>query len=385
MDDVHRQAIVHPGDTVIPCCLALAEHSQLSSREFLDAVVRGYEVVIRLGLASGVGHYRTWYATSTCGVFGAAAAAAFLLRLPASGVVDALGHAGMMTGGLWQCRLEPTPSKQIATAHAALSGLLAAQFAAAGAKGPAHILEGPLGFFSAACPGSNPAAVTAEHPGWLIHEVSFKPWAACRHVHPAIEAALQLHDEGVDITSVQAVEIRAYRDAIAFADNPRPTTAHQARFSLQHCVAAALKDGDLSLSHAAPAALGDPALARLRDKTTLVEDAAMTAGYPARFAGAVSLLLSDGSRRSATVLSAKGDPENPMSPGAIRRKAEGLFAVAGHDAAAARRLASLALGLAKTTHPQDLGSGLRRSHPKPSLSAAPRQPFGSEPRPRYAL
>ena len=75
MDDVHRASVLHPGATVIPAALAVAQREQRSGLDFLTAVILGYEVCIRIGEAVGRSHYYYWHNTSTCGVFGAAAAA----------------------------------------------------------------------------------------------------------------------------------------------------------------------------------------------------------------------------------------------------------------------------------------------------------------------
>ena len=72
MDDVHRTAILHPGPVVIPAVLAAAEAGGLTGAAFLDAVVRGYEAMIRVGRSVGPTHYNHWHNTGSCGPFGAA-------------------------------------------------------------------------------------------------------------------------------------------------------------------------------------------------------------------------------------------------------------------------------------------------------------------------
>ncbi|MEO6800719.1 MAG: MmgE/PrpD family protein, partial [Rhodanobacter sp.] len=192
MDDVHRGAILHPGPVVIPLAVAACEACEAGATQLLDAVVRGYETTIRIGRALGVGHYRYWHPTSTAGAFGAAAAAVSVFGLDAEATADALGTAGSRTGGLWQMRHEAVPTKSIHNAEAARSGWLAAQLAAAGVTGPRYILEGPQGLFAATAPDAQPERVIAADSDWLIHSTSLKPWPACRHAHPAIDALLDL-------------------------------------------------------------------------------------------------------------------------------------------------------------------------------------------------
>ena len=329
MDDLHRTSIVHPGDVVIPAALAVAERDGIAAAPFLDAVVAGYEVAVRVGLAAGRGHYRYWYPTATCGVFGAAAAAAALRGLDAGGMADALGQAGMQASGLWQCRVEPTHAKQLAAGRAAQSGVIAADLAKLGLTGPRRILEGTHGFFAATCPDAEPERAAAE-PGapWKMLETSFKPWPACRHAHPVIEAVLGLRD-GLEGGAVAGIDIFTYREAVEFCDKPVPESADDARFSLQHCAALALVKGAPELADFEAEGLADAAVAALRAKVAVKEDAEFTKDFPRRYGARIEVRLGDGTHRRASVATAKGDPENPMSGAEIEAKAHANMAAAG--------------------------------------------------------
>ena len=81
LDDVHRDAAIHPGVVVIPATLAVAEATRCGAREFLGGIVAGYEVMARVGWMLGPSHYHQWHTTSTSGCFGAAAAAGFVWGL----------------------------------------------------------------------------------------------------------------------------------------------------------------------------------------------------------------------------------------------------------------------------------------------------------------
>ncbi len=301
MDDLHRVSIVHPGSVVIPTALAVAQREEAGSIAFLDAVVRGYEAAARIGAAVGPGHYRYWHNTATCGVFGAAAAAASLLNLGLDNTVHAFGHAGTQASGLWQCSIEPTHSKHVHTARAAEGGMVAADLAALGFAAASQILEGSHGLFSATCPDPEPDAVAADPGGpWKIHETSFKPWPACRHAHPVIEGALRLRDD-LPLDAVTAVQTKTYGDAITFCDNPAPATPLEARFSLQHCIAVALIGGPPGLADFEPPAIADPRLVALRAKMAVAEDDAFTRAFPQRYGAELRVSLADGSTRDVEV------------------------------------------------------------------------------------
>ncbi|MGB3553281.1 MAG: MmgE/PrpD family protein, partial [Jannaschia sp.] len=241
MDDLHRAAILHAGDTVCPAALAVGLRGDGTGASLLDAVVRGYEAAIRIGRVAASGGYTPFYNSGTCGVFGAAMAAADLEGLTEEGMADALAQAAMQAAGIWQCRLEPGFSKQLACAHAARAGVLSARLGAVGFTGPRRILTGRLGFFASFYPAAEMATLTAPTVGWAIEEVSVKPYPACRHTHPAIAAALDLRD--CLSSPPDALELRTYGAALAFCDAPRPETDDEARFSLQHAVAVTLIHG----------------------------------------------------------------------------------------------------------------------------------------------
>jgi len=323
MDDVHREAVLHPGPVVIPAALALAAERDASGAALLDAVIRGYEAEIRLGRALGGGHYRYFHPTASCGGFGAAAACASLLGLEGEAMADALGNAASVAGGLWRCRHEAVATKQWHTAHAAACGLDAARLAARGVTGPRAILEGEQGFFVGLAPAADRARVLAEADApWLIHETSFKPWPACRHAHAAIDAALLLRAQGV--VAPRAIVVRTYADAIAFCDRPAPNSEVEAKFSLQHAVAVTLLDGPPPLSAFAAEALARADVAALRARVRIEEDRALTAAYPRHFGAEVA---ADGA--ACRVADALGDPENPLVPSAVLEKARSLLRHAG--------------------------------------------------------
>jgi len=354
MDDIHRTAILHPGPVVVPAALALAEREGVTATALLDAVVRGYEAVIRVGAAVGPNHYKYWHNTATCGPFGAAAAACALLALPSRRWVDAFGNAGTQAAGLWQVRHEPVMSKQLHNGRAAHGGLLAADLARAGFTGPASILEGPQGFFAAMCPGADPHAVVREPASrWKIHDTSFKPWPACRHAHAAIDAALALRAK-IDRSPVRRIAVRTYRDALAFCDCPEPRTPLDAKFSLQHSVAVALADGPPPLAAFEPVAIARPDVAALRALVEVAEVEPYVAAYPAHYGAEVEIELADGARHVARVPDALGDPENPLDEAGICAKALALMGAGGLDAERAGKLAAACLALATGGKVSDL-------------------------------
>ena len=368
LDDVHREAVVHPGDTVVPAVLAMAQRENASPQALLDALVVGYETGILLGLLSGPSHYAQWYSTATTGVFASAMACARLLGLDVTRTQHALALAGMQSAGVWQCRLEPGLAKQMATGHSAQAGLVAADMAAAGMTGPLSILEGPLGWLQAT--GGLLDAGRAESllqgalkAPWRLHEVSFKPWPACRHVHPAIECALKLHAQGLSAERIEHLHLETYAVALSFADQPSPQTPLQGKFSLQHGVAWSLCHGSFGLPATTPEALTEPNCARLRERMVLSSGAAQDQAYPQRFGAKLHALLTDGQTWVSEVSSVLGDPENPLRPEQVTDKARTLLLASGWQTETAQALVDHILAMPQSGSVGDLWAFLQMRVP----------------------
>ncbi|OYU16276.1 MAG: MmgE/PrpD family protein [Alphaproteobacteria bacterium PA4] len=335
MDDVDRQGRLHPGPVLWPVALSAVRDEAgrggaARMADLLDGGVRGYEAMISIGRMFDDHHYALWHPTATAGGFGAAAAAASVFGLTPAETVAALGNAGSVAGGLWRMRHEPVMTKALHAAHAGLSALWFARLARQGFTGPARILEGEQGVFAAMTRA--PRAV-ADSAGWRLHEISFKPYPACRHAHPAIDAALQL---GAALGGDAPIRVETYGDALRFCDKPHPVSAIEAKFSLQHAVAVVAAKGVPQLADFEPAALADFATARARVSVGIAAD--LDAAYPAHFGARIFV-----GEWVALAADALGDPECPVSRADLVAKLTALVAWGGLPAGEAERAVALVL------------------------------------------
>ncbi|WP_397602671.1 MmgE/PrpD family protein [Sphingorhabdus sp.] len=331
MDDIHRSSILHPGAVIWSAVLIASDDDPADFNNFLDAAVRGYEATIAIGATFDKQHYAYYHNTSTAGKMGAAAAAASVYQLTRKQTVDALGNAGSSTGGLWQMRHEDTMTKQFHISQAAHTGHWPAWLAQGGMTGPRFILEGPQGVYAATCKKPKPMEFPKR---WRIWDVSFKPWGACRHAHPAIDGALELQELLGNLDGEIVVE--TYADAIAFCDNPHPKTPHQAKFSLQHAVAIVATSGVPTLADFEPAAI--KRLAKTRARVSVHECKDITARYPQHYGARVRC-----QQQAVELIDTLGDPERPMSEILIIDKARTLMAWGGLTEKQANKAVKLAL------------------------------------------
>ena len=144
-DDTHLRTVIHPAAPVAPALFSISELRPVSGRELLHALILGIETECRIGIAISPAHYRRgWHITSTCGVFGAAAATGRLLGLDRQRMVWAIGNAAAQSAG--PIETLGSMAKSISVGNAARNGLAAALLAEQGFTGPEQAIEGTYGF-----------------------------------------------------------------------------------------------------------------------------------------------------------------------------------------------------------------------------------------------
>ncbi len=174
-DDLHNSSVFHPATVIFSPALAVAQSLGISGREFLVAVIAGYEVGIRIGEFMGRSHYKIFHTTGTVGSLAAAAAVGRLLKLSPEQMLHAFGSAGTQAAGLWEFLKDAADSKQLHTAHAAGTGLMSAYLAKEGFTGAQQILEGKQGMAAGMSIDSDLSKLNAGlHQRWATLETSFK-------------------------------------------------------------------------------------------------------------------------------------------------------------------------------------------------------------------
>ena len=326
VDDLHKASVVHPACVTIPAAIALSQDQPTSGIEFLRAILFGFEACTRVGMAVGKEHYKVWHNTATCGTFGGAMTAATLLALSDEECMYALGNAGTQSAGLWEFLNTGAMSKHLHAGRAAEAGIVSAQLAKLGFTGPPSVLEGPQGFFAGACPDPDPDAVLRDPDApWQVHSTSIKPWPSCRHTHPVIDAALELSGK-IKVKDIDYVDVIGYQAAIDVCNRPNPETEYEAKFSLQHCVAVSLLDGENVFASYNSSARDRADGLRSRIKVSAGEG--YSAAYPENWGGEVTVHLRDGGEITATRNACKGDPELPLDREQMILKARELLAFA---------------------------------------------------------
>ncbi|WP_029005852.1 MmgE/PrpD family protein [Azorhizobium doebereinerae] len=278
-DDTHAASSLHPSAPVVSAALAAAEMTGADTRTFLAAVVAGYEVCCRLGLAvDPTAHYaRGFHPTATTGVFAAAAAAGRIFGLDADRMVTAFGIAGSQAAGSLQFLANGAWTKRYQVGAAAMNGLVAASLALDGFKGSIEALEGTHGFFQGYSGAPRPEeAVKGLGQHWETLEIALKPYPSCRYTHAALDGLLALRAElGLKAEDIRAVTVGLHPNGITLtgaplADKRRARTVVDGQFSMPFTAAVALDQGSFGWDDYRR--LGDPGLDALADRIDVVRD-----------------------------------------------------------------------------------------------------------------
>jgi 2-methylcitrate dehydratase PrpD len=364
-DDTHTDSIVHGSAIVAPVAMALAESRKASGEDLLAAFVAGWEVAARVGLASrGSFHKRGFHTTSIAGVFGAAAAAARMLRLDEGRAVHALGLAGSQASGINEYLSNSSSAKALHTGWSAHAGILAAQLAQAGMTGPESVFEGRDGVLRAyGLPEEcDRAALDADLGSrWESTRISIKPYPCCHFAHAFVDCVGALLGKGVRASEVAALhcvvpEIELALICEPFAPKLKPATPYAAKFSLPYVIAARMADGRLDHASFEPSAISRPEVLELAARVTYRVARPGETPFPRTFPGWVEATLADGRKVVERLDVNRGHPDNPLTLEEVgakfRDNAAGALGAAGAD-----RVVSL-VGALPRTRPAELARAL---------------------------
>ena len=248
LDDMYKVGIYHPSVTSVTAALAIAGKKKVTGKEFVTAVVMGYEISNRISKACNPSHYKHFHTSATVGCFCAAMTAAKLLECTQEQIVWALGLAGAQAGGLQECN--KNSAQFLHLGFAARSGVLAALLAKQNIDGPARILEGDAGFFKAMTKSEANIEELFSDLGkdYTILENSVKAYPCCGNLFAIIDAALILRERhAIKAEDVLAIEIGTYQVAILNSGNPDPKNVLEAQFSMAYGAASALAKGEFGV------------------------------------------------------------------------------------------------------------------------------------------
>ncbi|WP_172642801.1 MmgE/PrpD family protein [Advenella kashmirensis] len=338
-DDTHDAAVLHAGVSVVPAALAAAQlRGQISGAELIAGVAAGLETISRLGMATKVGIIESGFMyTSLFGHFAATAAAATILRLDRSQIINALGIGYSQVAGNHQVTRDAALTKRMQPGFAAMAALVSVQLAQKGIRGAQATFEGIDGFFRVYLHNQYDPAVLRDGLGarYAFTRLSYKPYPCCRFNHCGIEAALELREElGECIKEIVRIRVGLNRQAYQAVCTPievrrSPQTVVQAQFSIPYTVAAALVDGQVGLGHFAADLHQRKDIIALAQKVEPYVDEEIERSHGRNVSPVViDVELANGRTSRQRVDIPLGHPDRPMSEAIAAAKARDCFKAA---------------------------------------------------------
>ena len=301
-DDTFEGGPVHAGAVIVPAVLAACERHNPDGSMALTGIAVGTEVLCRLSVVVPKAvHKSGFHPTAVFGAMGAAAGVGAALGLNARQIVDALGIAGSMAGGIIEYLAEGAWTKRMHAGWAAQSGIRAALLAKAGFVGPRTVFEGVHGLFNGFAHTANGDydALTRDFgTNWVTDTLAFKPYPCGTMAQPYIDCARRLATRGIaaeDISEIlcEVAEGTVHRLWEPLADKQRPRNGYAAKFAVPYLLATGFVKGGVGLGAFTETAIRDADVLALAAKVKFVIDPDNP--YPNNYTGHIKATMKDGS------------------------------------------------------------------------------------------
>lgn len=325
-DDTHPPTRSHPGTSVVPTALALAEWRQLPGEQMLRAMVLGYDVCARTLLSLDAHRYAQTgrHAGAMGQLFGATAAACALLKLDTRKIRYALSYAAEHVGGI-ATMFRDTEHMEKAYAMGGMpahDGLSAALMASHGFTGVEDVFSGEPNFFTIFIDRANPdEMVKGLGSVFEIMRGGIKRWTVGGPVQGPLHVLYELiRQHGFKADDVERLVARVPVLELKIVDN-----RDMVDISLQHLLAVMLLDGTMTFKAAHDyKRASDPKVLKMRSRIQAIADP----GIPAPVRGwrcVMEVTLKDGRKLTHQTMAAKGSSDNPLDRNEVAEKALDLM------------------------------------------------------------
>ncbi len=345
-DDVHEDAIMHPGVVAIPTALAMAEYvGGLSGREFITAVALGTDFICRCGLATRPGESKLpygWHLTTLYGYMTAAFVAARVMGMDDYAMTNSVGIAYHQSSGNGQPVKDGAHTKRLGPGMAVRGGIASAMMAKRGITGAHNCLEGKAGLYKVYHMGAYSRERLLDELGTRFEgiNVSIKPYPCCRGVHAFCDAGLALAAKyDIRPDDVESILINCGEGTYGLLGSPlevkaTPRNPVDSQFSIVWGVATALARHRVTLDDFTPEAIKSPDILAFTAKTDVQIDHEFDRGDVGIEPARVRVTMKDGGVFTEQVDFPTGAPSHPLSFSDVERKYRSLLEHAGQPISA---------------------------------------------------
>jgi 2-methylcitrate dehydratase PrpD len=264
-------------------------------------------------------HKAGFHPTAIFGAMGAAAGAGAALGLNARQIVDALGIAGSMAGGIIEYLAEGAWTKRMHAGWAAQSGIRAALLARGGFVGPRTVFEGVHGLFNGfahTTKGDYDALTSDFGTRWVTDTLAFKPYPCGTMAQPYIDCARRLAARGIKAEDIKEIVCEVAEGTVhrlwePLADKQRPRNGYSAKFATPYLLATGFVTGGVGLGAFTEQAIRDPRVLALTAKVKFVIDPDNP--YPSNYTGHIRATMNDGSVIEERQPHMRGGAQEPLT------------------------------------------------------------------------
>lgn len=294
-NDTSKIAVCHPGNIIVAVVLSLAEENHASGEKIIEAIVAGYEAMIRFGTFLDGRLNPAWRYTAIFGPVGAAFAAAKICNLDVGQMASAASFACHSCGGVNQWAVSGTGDDVFQNSAGSRNGIFSMRLAQNGAKACPSIIEGAAGIAAAFGIHDGYDILTKKYDDYLINTIIHKPIRSCVFVQNPCQAAYGLLQEHPDVNCENVAHIDVYVNTAGYVlpgttNNEQVDTITNAVMSIPYGVSNVIVNRtDKDLSFAPPF---DAHVLELMHKCTVFEDKSYPSAGPQ--ASRVKVTLSNG-------------------------------------------------------------------------------------------
>ncbi len=303
IDDGYRSIKGHPGACVLPVALAAGELSEnVSGKQFLSALVIGYEVGIRAGLIRHA-TYETYHSSGSWGAIAGAAVAGKLMGFSKGKLSHALGAAEYHApiAPMMKCIDIPGMGKD-SIGWGCLVAMMSAIMADHGFTGINPIFDD----------SPNDEWIESIGKSWEMMKLYFKPYSACRWAQPGVDGALKIITENsLDVKDIKKIQVFTFKESAALRQK-YPQNTEEAQYNIPFPIAAALLDGEVGPSQTLLPRLFDKDIRQMMDKITIISQDRFQKKFPAKAESEVEITTHDGRIFLSGEMSARWDVHSSL-------------------------------------------------------------------------
>lgn len=332
-DDSHETSITHPGCSIVPTAMAMAQRQKKGGLDVIKAVCAGYDVGPRMTEALGAMALNNAGTSSHAmgAIWGSGACASVLADFDTVQVRRLISYLAHESSGLgcWMAEHDHVQKAYIFGAMGAKNAITSVLLVQSGWTGLDEALEGPRTLFQAR--SQHARGRSMEPPLVLGHEIlgsNIKKWCVGSPAQAPLDAVQALLPRLPLMDQLASIEVAIRSDEAFIVDN-----RDMPNICLQHLVALYLVDRKLSFDSVHDVErLDDPQVRSIRHKIQLIasEDLMKSGGRQA----IVNITTTEGQTFNKHIRHVRGTWGDPMPRSEVHDKAKDLLdPVIGKDAA----------------------------------------------------